>query len=936
MSKEISEQAPTFRKKFDANIAIEQSIQQKYSEDNKIRSTRKNGQDKFFATFPYPYMNGRMHLGHALTLCTAEFTARYHGLSGKNVLFPFAFHGSGMPIAASANRVRDEIGEMPITEETYQEIESKNDRAQVVILRKMGISIEEMHMFSDPYYWIKYFPEKAKEDLTKFGLSADFKKSFMTTDINPYYDSFVKWQFEILHRGGKLVFGKKPIIFSPKDGQSCADHDRSVGEGIGIDNYYLVYFSILSKENTFIVVPIKTESICSLIDATSMCINPDTEIVEFTFENRTLISTIDVYRNMLYQSIASNEFTTIDPRTILGESVINPETSSTIIVEEFWVYDSSKDTGIKLSTPLFDVEDFIVFTKRFRDVIPISNLKVNPYSWIKAEFAKSKVDLQTKLIKQFYSEKYVNQSFQKFYMPAGRIISRSGDKCVVSICDQWFINYGDPEWTEKVFNYVKDSNCFETYDITVKAAFTEAVNWLSEWPCSRSFGLGTKLLDTQYIIDSLSDSTVYMAYYTVCDIVCDIPPEKLSFEFWEYIFRDGSFPEEFSEYQSTMDLAKSEFNYWYPLDLRVSGKDLIFNHLTMALYNHCEIWGESKMPKSYHVNGYMMLNGEKMSKQTGNFMTIDEAISKYGADATRMTIARAGCTQDDSNFNEQAADTAILQITTEREVLINMIDYIKQGSPNNDLDFWGQVFKAEIRSAVLTAKQEYENINFTAVMAGGHDALVNARKHYYEKCEKQLCTLNHTLVKEYIQLYLAVIYPICPHMADYVWDCAQGLDIVKGWPEFDGLDHQYLWYSNKINHTIQNIKSAKQSWLKKTKYAKSVNPDFVCGNPTITLETIVYTEDELSIIDDLINSNPITDSKKKKFANYASGCARVYSNDWFSFSKDDYEIFSKVLPPIIEGINCDDGSKFVIKKATESTKLPKKGVFMPFNPFISM
>ena len=35
--------------------------------------------------------------------------------------------------------------------------------------------------------------------------------------------------------------------------------------------------------------------------------------------------------------------------------------------------------------------------------------------------------------------------------------------------------------------------------------------------CSRTYGLGTRLpWDEQWLIESLSDSTIYMAYYTVC------------------------------------------------------------------------------------------------------------------------------------------------------------------------------------------------------------------------------------------------------------------------------------------------------------------------------------------------------------------------------------------------------------------------------------
>ena len=47
---------------------------------------------KYFATFPYPYMNGALHLGHAFTLAKVDYECNYQRLKGKKVLFPFAFH----------------------------------------------------------------------------------------------------------------------------------------------------------------------------------------------------------------------------------------------------------------------------------------------------------------------------------------------------------------------------------------------------------------------------------------------------------------------------------------------------------------------------------------------------------------------------------------------------------------------------------------------------------------------------------------------------------------------------------------------------------------------------------------------------------------------------------------------------------------------------
>ena len=62
-----------------------------------------------------------------------------------------------------------------------------------------------------------------------------------------------------------------------------------------------------------------------------------------------------------------------------------------------------------------------------------------------------------------------------------------------------------------------------------------------------------------------------------------------------------------------------------------------------------------------------MLNGEKMSKSTGNSMTLREGVEKFGADATRIALADAGDGMDDANFEENSADAAVLRLFTERE-----------------------------------------------------------------------------------------------------------------------------------------------------------------------------------------------------------------------------------------------------------------------------
>jgi len=91
-----------------------------------------------------------------------------------------------------------------------------------------------------------------KDDLKDFGVKVDWRRSFITTDINPYYDSFVRWQFNRLknHEKPKIKFGERYTVYSIKDGQACMDHDRSTGEGVGVQEYTGIKLEIIQDEIT--------------------------------------------------------------------------------------------------------------------------------------------------------------------------------------------------------------------------------------------------------------------------------------------------------------------------------------------------------------------------------------------------------------------------------------------------------------------------------------------------------------------------------------------------------------------------------------------------------------------------------------------------------------------------------------------------------------
>lgn len=206
------EEAQKSTERRDHLITIEKEVQSEWDKSKVFESNPEKGVDKFMCTFPYPYMNGFLHLGHGFTLSKAEFRAGYERLKGKNVLFPFAFHCTGMPIAAAAKRIRSEMekfGNPPQfpDHDDLEESEMKHGHGhggdfkkskkkyQWEIMKEFNLNDKEIEAFQDPLKWLEHFPPIGLTHLKALGLKVDWRRSFITTEANPYYNKFIEWQF---------------------------------------------------------------------------------------------------------------------------------------------------------------------------------------------------------------------------------------------------------------------------------------------------------------------------------------------------------------------------------------------------------------------------------------------------------------------------------------------------------------------------------------------------------------------------------------------------------------------------------------------------------------------------------------------------------------------------------------------------------------------
>ena len=847
----VKEEKKTSFVRRDRLIEIEKEAQQLWEKERTHEREIDVSKPKFFVTFPYPYMNGRLHLGHAYSLSKAEFQARYKTMKGFNSLFPFGFHCTGMPISAAAIKLTEELDKFTLEtiEGHYQRRlakdpeELKRPTYQFEILRQCGVEIEEVPNFTDPVYWLHYFPKKAVTDLKNFGVSVDFRRSFITTDVNPYYDSFIRWQFNTLKKGDFIKFGKRPSIYSEKDQQMCADHDRAEGEGVLPQEYTLIKMQVIDEKFTNIYnTPKKVFMVAATLrpetmyGQTNCYVLPEGKYGIYEMKNDELwICSHKSVRNMSFQDLTpmygkATEVCHVEGNKLIGLKVKAPLASyDHVYIWPMLDISMDKGTGIVTSVPSDAPDDYAVLSdlknkKALREKFgltdemvlpyePISIISVPDYSELSAldaykafkvksmndkeQLKKAKEEVY---LKGFYSgimkcgeykgklvqdakplvrQRLIDQGDAVAYFePESKCISRSGDECVVALCDQWYINYGS-EAKEQLKEYVS-SDIFNSYNDTVKTSFINALDWLKEWGCSRSFGLGTKLpWDPIYLIESLSDSTIYMAYYTLCHLLHNdiegqvvgelgIKAEDLRHEDWDYIFLKGNYvPGNIPE--DKLKKLRESFDYWYPMDLRCSGKDLIKNHLTMSLYNHFYIWNQAKLPRGVFCNGWVLVNKEKMSKQKGNFFTLSDMCNKFSADATRLGLANAGDTLEDANVELEEAEKAILKLSnieTWLKETVKTIKTFRDDSPA-EVEFYDKVFENEIREVVLYADKAYEGMVMRDVIKQIFFNLSHIKEDYKLNCGN--LGMNKRLTKFFVEAQLIALYPITPHFSEIMW-----------------------------------------------------------------------------------------------------------------------------------------------------------------------
>ncbi|MGM0398252.1 MAG: leucine--tRNA ligase [Halobacteriota archaeon] len=787
--------------------AIERTWQSRWADEGRYEADPDDG-DATFVTVPYPYPSGGMHIGHARTYTVPDVYARYRRLQGDTVLFPIAWHVTGTPIIGAVNRLQErEAEQLSVLRDTY------------------GVPEDELVDLETPMGFARYFIENHyKKNMKALGLSIDWRREFTTNDER--YSKFITWQYETLRERGRLEKGLHPVKYCTNEENPVTTHDLLEGEEAEFQEYTLVKFQ--SEDAVMPMATLRPETVHGVTNA---FVKPDGAYVRATVDDESWIVSEEAVGKLRLQERAVTVEETFGGDQLVGTTVTNPVTDDEVLILPADFVDPDNATGVVMSVPAHSPDDWVALeeakadTARLREydidpevvaaIEPRSIIDVDGYGEFPArdaveafgidgqddpaledatqevynrefhagqlkdmygEYAGSIVeDVRDELKADFESQ----GDFDAMYEFSEQVVCRCGGDVEVAKQETWFLRYNDEDWKAKTRRIVEEMDAIPE---NTRDQFYHTIDWLNEWPCIRNYGLGTRLpWDDDFVIEPLSDSTIYMSYYTIAHRIQDVPPEELTREFFDALFYGEDAVDDPPE--RALDL-REEWDFWYPVDYRCSANDLISNHLTFYLFHHAELFDEPNWPQGVTIMGMGLLEGEKMSSSKGHVVLPSDAIEEYGADTVRFFLLNSAEPWQDYDWRDEEVQGTQDQLASfwRRAQSVIDLDAPDERPDLRRIDRW---LLSRLQRTIRDVTEAMDGFSTRHASQDAFYQLEEDLRWYRKRADLDRPGAKWTRT-EVLRTRLRLLAPIVPFLTNELHEQLDGVPVEDaGWPEPD-------------------------------------------------------------------------------------------------------------------------------------------------------
>ncbi|RLG46904.1 MAG: leucine--tRNA ligase, partial [Thermoproteota archaeon] len=380
--------------------------------------------------------------------------------------------------------------------------------------------------------------------------------------------------------------------------------------------------------------------------------------------------------------------------------------------------------------------------------------------------------------------------------------------------DQWFLNYGDPTWKSLAWECL---NSMRIVPGKYRKLFEDTFEWLEMRPVARKRGLGTPLpFDREWVIESLSDSTIYMAFYTIAHIIKGegIRAEQLKPELFDYVFLGRGDADEVSRItgieRGVIERMRREFEYWYPNDHRHTAIGHITNHLSFFVFHHAIIFPRELWPRMITLNEYVIREGAKMSKSRGNVLPLVEIPRRYSADLFRLYVVSTASLDTAVDWREEQVRVVLGRMRAFWNKALEIIEASRGVREPGELSLASRWALSRLNTMVREATEHLESMRLREYAVLAFYEILNLVSRYESMAAEVDGDERRWTLRRILEVWVRLLAPLIPHMAEELWERMgmEGFVSVAAWPEADEgmIDRELEAAVEAVERTVEDIK----------------------------------------------------------------------------------------------------------------------------------
>ncbi|WP_400242865.1 leucine--tRNA ligase [Niallia sp. JL1B1071] len=217
---------------------------------------------------------------------------------------------------------------------------------------------------------------------------------------------------------------------------------------------------------------------------------------------------------------------------------------------------------------------------------------------------------------------------------------------------------------------------------------------------------------------------------------------------------------------------------WLPVDMYIGGVEHAVLHLLYARFWHKVLYDIGVVPtkepfqKLYNQGMILGENNEKMSKSKGNVVNPDEIVASHGADTLRLYEMFMG-----------PLDAAIAWSTNGLDGSRRFLDRIWRLLVDDNGELSSKVQGIEemkgldkiYHQTVKKVTEDFEALRFNTA--------ISQMMVFINECYKA-----DSIPKKYVEGFVKLLSPICPHMTEELWQIITGSNqsiAYEAWPAYD-------------------------------------------------------------------------------------------------------------------------------------------------------